>query len=750
MKVSIHPSRRAIVTLARVFCVLPFVFPASPAQAEAPVTLDSLTIVAAEGELGAPGGGAATSHDITPHGMELFGAPGGGNVYSLVSGLPSAVAQTVDAFGYANLMGGSKGLRVRGENASHGANGTVDGIPLVGLGPGPGSLWLFEHENLGGVTLLQGPVPPDRLSLFNNFGALDSRIRWPGERAERRLSLGAGSESFRRGFARVDTGEFAWGTRAFLSASSAGADKWRGTGEAPSRHRNFALAVEQPFGDLRARIYATRTDMAQHSYRPLSHAEAQDLSDLDALEYAADPAALQNWYGHNRQEFENTALIGDFEYRLGPHASVRLRPYYTNEEGYYLAAAGAGSVRQWLFDHGSQGVIAEARRDGPRGAVRLGYWHYRQESPSPPTAWKLYSADASGGLAFSSWQMLVRPVEDHAFDSVYLAGNRAFGALTLEAGARYVRQGLPGLDFLNAAGIGDVSYREALRQATGVVPGRSVDGRDMDYWLPYFGASWRLHPAVETRLSAGRTLGAPALDAWPQYQSQYAAFITQGITAQRIMDSIRPEINDGIDLGLRARFMGGYVEPTLYYAEFRHKGVAFYDPQVDIAYPQNVGAGHRLGAQLVAGWFAGAGVEVFGTVSRDRVVFDEDIVTAGGATLEVDGKQLPDTPEWMANLGLKWQIRERFQLMSLLRHSGSRYADSMHTEKAGAYTTFDVRLGYRQALGFGTLGVSLAALNALDERYIGQINASEAQSSGAFSYYPGAPRTFVAGMDLSF
>jgi len=727
---------------------------ALPVGAEEATPLGTVSVEgqppAEEGELVAPGGGSGTQFEVTPEGMALFAAPGGGSAYSAVSGLPSVEAQTVDAYGYANIAGGNKGLRVRGENATHGANGTVDGLPLTGMGPGPGYLWLFDQENIAGVTLHQGPVPPDAIDLFNTYGTLDSRLRWPSADAERRVVMSAGSEQFWRGYARLDSGEFAGGTRLFFSGSSASADKWRGPGEAPDHADNLTLAAERPFGDLTARLYFTRSDMAQHNYRPLNYEQASDLSTYRDYDYSADPAARENYYDHNRQAFENSAIIAEFEYQVSPQTSVVVKPYYSQEEGYYLSAVATGKVRKWLIDHDSSGVVTELRTRLAETDLVAGYWHYTMEPPGPPTAWKMYSADSAGHLTFSNWTMLAKVTEDHTFDSLYFTARHDFDALSLEGGVRYVQETLASIDFYNTSGVGDLSYDAALAQSSGVVADRSADGQEEELWLPYLAANYRLRPGLELKFSAGRTMGAAAFNAWNSFQGQYALFAAAGVSAQDVLDKIKPEIADGVDLGLRMEFAHGYLEPTLYYAKFRDKGVSFYDPVVGTAYSQNVGEGHHVGAQLAAGWSWDRRVDLFGALSYNRAVFDKDVVTAGGALLKVEGEQLPDVPEWMANLGLKWQPTENYSVAPVVRFVGSRYADSAHREEVPSYTTVDLTLGYQRQLSFGALELKLAAINLLDREYIGQINASEVQSTGAYNYYPGAPRTLLGTVSVSF
>ncbi len=692
---------------------------------------------------------AATLYEVTPEGMSLFGAQGGKNPYTMISGLPAVEAQSVDALGYANVEGGQKGLRVRGEVTAHGANGTVEGLPLTGVSPGPGYLWLFDKENMASVTLIQGPVPPDNFELFSAFGALDTRIRWPEAETGGEISLSAGSNAFRRGFIRADSGLFGSGTRFFVSGSSASADKWRGAGKTPDQDHNLSLGVSQEIGNLTLRLYAAHNDMSQYSYRPLDYTQASDLDNFRSYDYSTDPADRANDYKHNRQAFDSDVVLAEFDLRLNDHTTLSIKPFHSREEGYYLSAISNTLVRKWLIDHEREGITAEIQTKIGDTDLKAGYLHYKLEPPGPPTAWKLYNADASGNLSFSNWMLLAKVTEKHAFNSVYAKASHEFGPLSLEGGTRYVRETLPSIEAYDTSGVGDFTYEEALAASSGVVDNRSAVGGDRELWLPYLSASLRLNDQARLKLAAGRTMGSPAISVWQQYQSKFSAFNAAGVTAQDVVDKIRPSTSDGLDLGLRLTFDQGYLEPTLYYAKFHHKAVSFYDPVVNLAYPQNVGEGHQAGAQLAAGWHFDDHWNLFSALSYTQAVFDKEILTAGGATLDVVGKQLPDVPEWMANLGLKWQSGD-YQVSPVIRYVGSRYADSAHTEQVSAYTTLDLHAGYEHKLSQGSIGVKLGVTNLLDEGYIGQIKASDVQSSGAYNYFPGAPRTFVASLNFRF
>ncbi|MDD4882097.1 MAG: TonB-dependent receptor [Gallionellaceae bacterium] len=734
-----------------------FLAAATGHAAEEAVSLDTVTVTAEAAADPAVGGASDTAsvYQVNEAGIALWSGPGGSNPYRALSGMPSVNTQSADAYGLSNLPGGTKGMRVRGEVSTHGAVGSVDGIPLGTVNPGPGYQWLFDSENLAAVTLSQGAIAPDQTNIFTTSGALDSQLRWPGETAGLLASQAFGSFDFTRSFARWDSGRLAGGGSAYVSASHTAAEKWRGPGDAPGGRDNAALALVQPLGDaVEVKLMAAWNDMKQHQYQALSYAQAKDLDTYRDYDYSADPAAGAAYYDYNRQTFRDWSVLSEITWRISPDSSLVVKPFYLNEEGYYLEGQTTGKVRQWLIDHAWYGLATEYRTRVADTGLKFGYWGESTEPPGPPTAWKMYNPTAAGDLSgFASWAILSKVTERHRFDSLYAMADRQFGRLKVRGGLRYLKETMPSIDAYNTAGVGDVSYDAALAQSSGVVADKSVDSFAMTAWLPYLGLGYDLTPAVELKASLGRNYGAPSFDVWPVYQANAAKFLAKGLTAEDLWREMKPETSEALDLGLRVNRGNAWVEPTVYLARFHDKKVS-YDPDgagTLPAYSQNIGETRAWGAQLVGGWSPSAGLNLFGGLSWNRNEFTENLPVEGAADLAVQGEQIPDVPVWQANLGLTWRAGA-FSVTPLVRYTGARWGDTEHSQRISGYTAVDLSLDYQTRLPIGTLGAQLAVVNLFDRDYIGVIRADYYQllSGGSAIYYPGAPRTLVAKVSLDF
>lgn len=727
----------------------------APLQAHdsAPVKLDPVTVIEDEPlpPVGIDYTQVSTTYRIEGDAVNLLSYKGGSNPYTVIDRLPSVNYHSLDPYGLANIPGGNKGLRIRGELSTHGSTGTVDGLPLTGINPGPGYQWLFDLDNIGAVSLQQGPISPDRFNFFTTGGALNSEILWPKAESALVARQAFGAFNFKRSFLRIDTGELPDSSKLFLSASYTDVDKWRGPGKSPSDRFNIEAAWSRQLGEHgNGKLLFAYNDADAHNYRPLTYAQASNLGTWQYFDYSDNPQDGINYFENNRQSFENWTLIGEFDYDFGKAGHLTVKPYYLSENGEYLNGMSNGKVRRWLIDHDWYGVTAEWQTQIAATDIKLGFWWESSEPPGPPTAWKFYTPTDRGTLTNAKWSILADTTTRHQFYNVYALFEHGFGALTAQAGVRYVHETLPGFDFYNGTGLGDLSLDEALAQSSGVIKARSVSSFGFDEFLPFIAFDYAFSRHTNLKLSFGRNYGAPAFDVWPVYQQKSAIFLAQGITADQLWHSIKPETSEALDIGINLHAGTAYFAPTVYYARHHHKKVS-YDSGLGVTYSHNNGESQAYGVQLAAGWSPRSDLDLFATASYNRNVFVKDLPMDDGSTQSVKDKQLPDTPIWLASAGATWRYKG-LDISPLMHYSGSRYADTRHSQKIEDYVTFDLNLAYHLNVADTALKMSLSVQNLFNERHIGFVNASYYQllSDTNAYFYPGAPRTISGAVSLEF
>ncbi|MEN6464451.1 MAG: TonB-dependent receptor, partial [Syntrophaceae bacterium] len=137
--------------------------------------------------------------------------------------------------------------------------------------------------------------------------------------------------------------------------------------------------------------------------------------------------------------------------------------------------------------------------------------------------------------------------------------------------------------------------------------------------------------------------------------------------------------------------------------------------------------------------------------SYNKYEFDNNIMNASNNIVHCKGKQIPDTPQYMAKFGATYSFKG-FSITPMVRYLGERYGDVENKEKIDAYALADLYMSYST----GRIGViedikfSLNFLNLFNKQHIGLINTSDFTLSNSTSYYPGAPLTVMGGMTVKF
>lgn len=695
---------------------------------------------------------SATSYSLNQQQMALLAGPGGANSEAALGFLPGVSYNAPDALNLANVQNASKGLRVRGETAQHGAGDLLDGLPLIAGFSGPGQ-WLVDQEDIQSVQLFQGAVPPSLPSPGSLAGVVDSRILWPLPQNRWLFSQSIGSKYFTRSFLRWDSGSLPGGSRLFVSGSFTRAGQWRGWAATPEGRSNIALGWQQPYDSGLLRLFFVHDDYRSANYRPLNYSEALDLQRYNRLAYSREPvfnpaspdAAF--YQGYNHQHFADHALFLEWRQHLGSLGEIRLSPYGMQEDGEYwrgIVQSGKSLVQRADLHAWRWGLRLDWEKQSGDWRWHSGYWHDEKIAPHPLTNSALYQPTTKGGLQFLRWSLLSAPGSPERYDSIYLEQGWHRGRFSLDWGGRYLWDTLPGLQAYDPRKLTSDSLALALDQAA-LKPGQSVQGRTLGAFLPYVGLRWLVSDHWLLRANAGSNVASPGFDLWPAYQQSLATFQRAGVQIQNLWDAQRLIRSDQGDLSLRWAAASGYVEALGYYGIFRHKSVSVYDPLSGLVYPQNVGDGQSYGASVSAQWRLGGHWLISGNSSYTRSVFTRDLQGVGATTLPVSGLQTPDTPVWSGNALFQY-ARDQWRATVQEKYLGPRWADSLHRERISAYVLTDVNLGHTWKGRQQSVDVDLWVYNLLQNRGIGLISTGGLTLDSGASFYPLPARTVVLSL----
>ncbi len=669
--------------------------------------------------------------------------------------LPSIHVESTDGLG---LGVDPNPMRVRGQLGDTYARfaNTVERVPL-GISVARGTMGnMVDLENVGDLSFHRGAVPADRgFGCGTTAGALNSTLVRPATLPQLRIVMGGGGFDATRPtaslFARADSGAGFLGLRSFISGSYNHAHKWRGPGT--TARFNGTIGLARAIGDhVEVELYGIVNHLRGNEYRPLTYAQAQDLSTYRSFDFTDDGTYLD--YRNNRQDLTEMALITELHVRLGDRGSILIEPYATNVDGVRFFGTElnprVNGVNRMALKQRQYGLIAEAQLRLVRDwQAVLGMWLASLDTVPPPKDQKFYTVSVTGELEFSRWNHLSQS-DPRTMASPYVAVRGSAGRLSFDTGVRLVAAGMPSVVGYDPSGLPDVSADVALAGHPARKPGLYANGQTQYAILPHLGLRVALADALAIRAGYGRNYAYPFQGPLVSaYSSNAESFGNLGLTLNDLWNRLRLETSDNIDLGLHIRVGRIDLRPTIYYARFHDKQVLAYDPTVGASYYQNVGSAEGKGGELEVSGSPWAWLSVWLAGSYNRTAFKCDLSTKSSTPLATTGKQFADVPLWLGKLGVTTRWRE-WSLSPFLRVVGARYGDLMNRERVDGYGVLDLVLSYRiRPRGWlHHLDVSLRGQNVLDARYIGMIsNQQDVSEALATSYHPGAPRFWMLSID---
>lgn len=714
------------------------------AHAEETVTLD--TMVVKEKKLVTPTKQTHetvyTGSEVTREGIAAQGTKGTVSVYEAINVLPGISVEGVDPYG---LGAEQKNLRVRGVRGYVGSM-TVAGVPNYGGNPiGPRD-YLYDTENFEGIAVYKGAVPADLgTGVGARGGAIELRPNWPETDPGAFVSQGIGGDSYSRSFFRLDSGAIPTvNTRLSASGSYTDAEKWKGPGDlGPRKNVNFMLSQPVMAQD-EIQVWFNYNDLNQHLYRPLTYAETRDLEANYEKDYNAGLTGVAtkdiDYYQHNRGDYINRDFLSVIPLTFSDLFKLTVKPYYSKEDTEILQGSTAmgGVVQKRMRDIERYGFISQIDSRFSWATASLGYWF---ESSDMVITQENYNAAT---LAFRGYGMVMENEDDAVGHSPYLKLAGSIGSFDWQAGLKYFYFRDPASQGYTAA----APNYELVK-----APDLYRQEKTYDEWEPTLGITYLLSENLEFHSSYGRNHIRPYsyVPLVTTYNTNRAAFQAAGVTLDDMFSGYDMEITDTVELG--ARFRTGRMEflPTLFYAKHENLLTTIYDPRIGpkgINYQQNVGKATGWGVDLETNFFFGDHFTFFLNPAYTSLTYDADL-TFSGATLDTEGNQVVDVPEWIVKSGLIFTWGD-FKAIPMVRYLSDRYGDAENREEIDDYWVADLKLGHTWKNLFTTdaLNLSLEFINLFDEEYVSLINASDDSRAGSASYFVGAP--FTAMLTVSF
>lgn len=668
--------------------------------------------------------------------------PPGTSVQKSLNILPGVSAQSIDALGVNEQ---SMTLQVRGFSTTH-LGYSLDGMPL-----GDGAYNNYNgltisraliSENLGRADLATGIAGLSIPSTSNLGGAVIYTSSAPKQEMGLVGSQTFGSEDTKRSFLRVDTGDID-GFSAYLSGQYSEQDLFVNQGAYKTSYGkqiNGKAQYKFDRGTLTAFLDLSRTNQADDPY--LSKDQLSRLG-YDWGGYAPDwtryvsraacsvaslAAKCVNATAPEKTSddtFSNGSILrnDDLFYIAGDYAitdalSARLQVYRHTDKGAGnnfiagLSNQGTAStaddlpvqIRDTRYTINRDGVLGSLTYDLDFNHLQAGFWLEENTSSAQRYIWTNVTGPSDLGLFLKGQPSTAQWVQQtqwgtqqfYVQDTISLLGD----TLSIDFGfkgthAKSNAKALPGIS---------VTPPPASSQfATGTLTAR-------DFFLPEAGVRYQIAPGHEVYASYSENMAMfqGGFKLGPQSVTQ-TVWNAQGAT-------LVPETSRSLDFGYRFVTDGLQLSLAGYHVNFDNRLLQYNPCPTNLQ--QNPGCGNSFhnagsvtsnGAELGVMWQPLTWLNWYNSASYNETTYDQDLnfCTTTCVLYATAGKQQVDTPKQL--LASVVTVRQDGFWASLQgKFTGRRYYTYTNDQGFGAYTTFDLGLGYDfDAIG-GLSGAKLA------------------------------------------
>lgn len=278
---------------------------------------------------------------------------------------------------------------------------------------------------------------------------------------------------------------------------------------------------------------------------------------------------------------------------------------------------------------------------------------------------------------------------------------------------------------------------------------RTVEYEDI---LPNVGATYRWGEGHSIYANYAETLSAPRTD------SLYGVRrFTDGTIGN---PTVQPESAQNFDLGYRYTVPNLVGTVSVFANNEENRIVSSFDDDLGQFVDRNVGAVERIGAEGSIGWSPIEALSLYASATWLSSEVQDDYVnnTVGGVPQIVltKGKELVETPEWMASARINYQFTEFLEAGLQAKYTGERWVTDVNDMSADAFTTVDANIRLDMAaFGYEGTFIQVNADNIFDEQYYANLGTRASSTPGTPGFSQpfasvGAPRTISATLRVAF
>lgn len=710
--------------------------------------LDRVTISVGRGQLRSVQSLSATEFD---------NAIAGASPLSTVARLPGVNFQSADGLGNYEW---STRFTVRGFSQNQ-IGFTLDDVPLGDMSYGNfNGLHIsraISSENVGRASLSQGAGALETASSSNLGGTLQFYSADPEEKFGVRLSQTFGSDSARRTFLRVDSGNTVLG-RLYVSYTDQDADKWKGYGQQKQEQWNLKWVKE--IGEHRFSAFYNTSRRREVDYQDLSLDLIKRKGDkLDNFypDFAAAVRAANTLCGANGSTYvaacddqyyagaglRNDDLVGvSADLRLAQNATWKTTAYYHHNKGmglwftpYQASPDGTPiSVRTTEYGINRSGVVSNAEVELGDHLIKAGVWF---EDNDFHQARRFYAASAATSVyQFPSNPFLTQ--WQYAFNtktSQFSVSDTWSVTKDLTVGA--------GFKSLKVKIDGD------LQAGTGM-PSGSITAKKG--FLPQLGVNYKLSSSQELYGTIARNMRA-----YQGAATGTSPFATTTAGFEAIKGSLKPETSDTFEAGWRIGGRGYEGSVSAYLVNFKNRLLSVQQGSGIQGNPvvlSNVGDVRTTGVEAALSFRLASALTWYNSVSLSKSTYRDDVVS-GTTTIAISGKHVTDAPDTMLKSQLSYDDGALFGNIGV-DYMSKRYYSYTNDASVPDRTLVNLSAGYKMknVSLLRELSLQASVNNLFGKHYISTIGSNGFTNSDATGTYatllPGAPRQFYVTLTGKF
>lgn len=714
----------------------------TPADAQ---TLDAVSVIG-QGE-------TRQVQRLAPEQLRVL-PPGTSPLKALVA-LPGVNFQSADAYGAYEW---STRITLRGFNQNQ-LGFTLDGIPLGDMSYGNNNGLHISRalisENLGGAEVAEGIGGVNTASTGNLGGTIQFFSADPSMEYGVKLAQTIGSDSTRRTYARLDTGDHD-GFAMYVSAVSSRMDKWKGEGEQKQDQVNLKAVYD--FGGNRIGLLANTSRRDENDYQDLS-LDAQQRLGWDWDNYRPDwQRAVDAAHGiysggvnnlddayYDARGLRNDGLYGLFgDFGLSDDVRLHATAYHHTNRGqghwwtpYVPSSAEVPiSIRTTEYGIDRSGLIASLNWNLGIHQIEAGVW-----------------GEDNSLTVQRNYYFVNGPVDDNYF----LRGpdvRQFYQNFDVATRQFYLKDSIRLLDERLAVDVGFKSPNVKIesRIPAGTFVSRYAEGEltAKDSFLPQLGASFKLDDSNELFASYAENMAA--------FQAGIGGpFATTQVAFDAFIGSLEPERSKTFEAGFRHAGETLQAALALYQVKFDNRLLSVAQCSGIQGCPSafaNVGSVTGKGAEATVVWTPVEGLRWSNALSFNDSTYDSNYVN-GDTLVEIAGKTVVNTPKQLFSTNLSWASGP-LALDLGANYTGKRYYT--YSNDAGVPAYWLVNAGGSWDIGdigvMRSLTLALNVTNLTDMRYfstVGSNGFTVSDPQGTFAtLLAGAPRQLMFTVSAEF